>query len=335
MLRVGLSGGIGSGKSTVSARLAELGAVVVDADVIAREVVAAGSPGLGEIVDRFGAGMLTPDGALDRPALGQVVFDDPQARQDLERITHPRIRARSAELFAAAPADAVVVHDIPLLVELDLAADYALTVIVDVDAAERERRLVQRRGMPAAQARARIAAQADDAARAAAADVLLDNRGTVAELLAQVDALWHDRLVPFERGLRAGVPSQRPEQPSVVDPDPDRPHRARRLLARVRTALGESVVRADDNHDDHDHDRDSGPPSEGVIDLQVVVADLGVLDDPTIRTALAQVGLLVADGERMIVTADPALVVHCRVVDAGQGTTGRPVSPGPTPPREA
>ncbi|MFK5583909.1 dephospho-CoA kinase [Serinicoccus sp. LYQ131] len=333
MLRVGLSGGIGSGKSTVSARLAELGAVVVDADAVAREVVAAGTPGLGEIVDRFGVGMLTPDGALDRTALGQVVFDDPQARQDLERITHPRIRARSAELFADAPADAVVVHDIPLLVELDLVADYALTVIVDVDAAERERRLVQLRGMPSAQARARIAAQADDAARAAAADVLLDNRGTVAELLPRVDALWHDRLVPFERGLRAGVPSRRPERLSIVDPDPDWPHRARRLLARVRTALGESVLRAD-------HVGSTsvpGLPAKDVIDLQVVVADLGVLDDPTIRTALARVGLLVADGgwfdhghpavaagahrptlpKRMVKTADPAQVVHCHVRPVG------------------
>lgn len=332
MLRVGLSGGIGSGKSTVSARLAELGAVVVDADAVAREVVAAGTPGLGEVVDRFGAGVLTADGALDRPALGQVVFDDPRARQDLERITHPRIRARSAELFAAAPEDAVVVHDIPLLVELDLVADYALTVIVDVDAAERERRLVQLRGMPSAQARARIAAQADDAARTAAADVLLDNHGTVAELLARVDALWHDRLVPFERALRAGVPSRRPEQLSIVDPDPDWPHRARRLLARVHSALGEGVVRADV---DAGHGAGTGPHAHGVLDLRVVVAGPGVLDDPATRTALARVGLLVAEDERTIMTADPALVVHCRVIDAGQGTTGRPVSPGPTPPREA
>lgn len=341
MLRVGLSGGIGSGKSTVSARLAELGAVVVDADAVAREVVAAGTPGLGEVVDRFGAGVLTADGALDRAALGQVVFDDPRARQDLERITHPRIRARSAELFAAAPEDAVVVHDIPLLVELDLVADYALTVIVDVDAAERERRLVQLRGMPSAQARARIAAQADDAARAAAADVLLDNHGTVAELLSRVDALWHDRLVPFERSLRAGVPSRGPERLSIVDPDPDWPHRARRLLARVHSALGEGVVRADVDRQDHDAGHDvghvagTGPHAQGVLDLRVVVADPGVLDDPATRTALARVGLLVAEDERTIMTADPALVVHCRVVDAGQGTTGRPVSPGPTPPREA
>lgn len=341
MLRVGLSGGIGSGKSTVSARLAELGAVVVDADRIAREVVEPGRPALAEIAERFGPGVLTEDGALDRPALGAIVFDDDQARHDLEAITHPRIRARTRELVAAAPADAVVVNDIPLLVETDRVADYALTVIVDVPEEERLRRLVDLRGMPRDQARARIAAQADDTQRRAAADVLLDNSGTVAQLHARVDGLWRERLVPFERNLRSGTLSRRPEQLVVVDPDPDWSAQAARLLARVRTALGDRVVRAE-------HVGSTsvpGLPAKDVIDLQVVVADLAVVDDPAVRTALEKVGFLVPDRvwhdhdhndaddhddananananandhparwpKRILGTGDPGRVVHCHV----------------------
>lgn len=202
MLRVGLSGGIGSGKSTVSARLAELGAVVVDADLVAREVVEPGMPSLAEIAERFGPGVIAEDGSLDRPALGAVVFGDEQARRDLEAITHPRIHARSAELFAAAPDDAVVVHDLPLLVEMGRGRSYDLTVIVDVPEEVRLRRLVELRGMEIEQARARIAAQATDEERRAAADVLLDNSGTVEELHTQVDRLWHETLVPLARCRR-------------------------------------------------------------------------------------------------------------------------------------
>lgn len=333
MLRVGLSGGIGSGKSTVSARLAELGAVVVDADQVAREVVEPGTPALAEIAERFGAEVLTGDGALDRPALGALVFGDAQARRDLEAITHPRIQARSRELFAMAPADAVVVHDIPLLVETDRVADYALTVIVDVPEQERLRRLARSRGMPSDQARARIAAQADDGQRRAAADVLLDNSGSVEDLHGRVDLLWHGRLVPFERNLRTGTPVRRPEELAVVDPDPDWPAQAARLLARVRHALGDVALRAD-------HIGSTsipGLPAKDVIDLQVVVEQLDVLEEPATRAALAQVGLLVpdrvwhdhdhaADGEdapapswpkKIVATGDPARVVHCHVRPAG------------------
>lgn len=328
MLRVGLSGGIGSGKSTVSTRLAELGAVVVDADRVARAVVEPGTPALAEIGQRFGQDVLAADGSLDRAALGALVFQDAQARRDLEAITHPRIQARSRELFAEAPADAVVVHDIPLLVETGRVADYALTVIVDVPEQERLRRLVEIRGMPSDQARARIASQADDAQRRAAADVLLDNSGTVEELHARVDALWHERLVPFERNLRSGTPSRRPERLSVVDHDPTWPAQAERLLARLRQALGERVVRAD-------HVGSTSVPglrAKDVIDLQVVVDDLAVLADPGVRAALAQVGFLVPDRlwhdhdhtddhrassgtwpKRILGTGDPARVVHCHV----------------------
>ena len=332
MLWVGLSGGIGSGKSTVSARLAELGAVVIDADLIAREVVEPGTPALAEITERFGTMVLTTDGALDRPALGSVVFGDPAARADLEAITHPRIFARTQELRDGAPDDTVVVHDIPLLVELDRSADYALTLIVDVPEQVRLRRLVDLRGMDEAEARRRIAAQADDERRRKAADVLLPNIGSVEELHASVDRLWHERLVPFEAGLRGGRPSRRPEVLALVGPDPQWLAQAARLRERLRAALGEAAVRTD-------HIGSTSIPglaAKDVLDLQVVVPDLEVLDEPAVREALSRRGLLVVDravdgrgwwdhahgegfgpGEtwekRFVATADPARVVHVHV----------------------
>jgi dephospho-CoA kinase len=236
VLWVGLSGGIGSGKSTVSARLADLGAVVVDADALAREVVAPGTPGLAECVRRFGPEVLTADGSLDRPVLGRIVFGDEQARRDLERITHPRIAERTRELLAAAPPDAVVVHDIPLLVELDRAADYALTLVVDVPADVRLRRLVDLRGMEAAEARRRIAAQADDQQRHAAADVLLPNTGTVEELHHHVDEVWRARLVPFEENLRAG---RWTTSATVTGHEPPSPATVARVASRIRAALAD------------------------------------------------------------------------------------------------
>lgn len=327
MLWVGLSGGIGSGKSTVSARLAELGAVVVDADRVAREVVEPGRPALADIAHRFGPQVVGPDGALDRTVLGSVVFADADARRDLEAITHPRIAERALELVAAAPEDAVVVHDIPLLVELDRSADYALTVIVDVPADVRLRRLVELRGSEEADARRRIAAQADDGQRRAAADVLLDNTGAVEELHAQVGRLWTDRLVPFEANLRAGARSRRPETLSLVAPDERWAGHAERLLGRLRAALQDAALRAD-------HIGSTSVPSlpaKDVVDLQLVVRDLAVLDDGRVREALARRGFVVADDKawwdhahgakdpgqtwpkRVVATADPGRVVHCHV----------------------
>jgi dephospho-CoA kinase len=195
VLRVGLTGGAGAGKSTVAARLRELGAVVIDADALAREVLEPGSDGLREVVAAFGAQVLRPDGSLDRAALAAVVFADPERRRELEAITHPRIAARTSELLAAAPADAVVVHDVPLLVEKALAPAYELVVVVDAPVERRVERLVGR-GLTEADARARIAAQATRAERAAVADVWLDNDGSVADLVAAVDALWRGRLAP-------------------------------------------------------------------------------------------------------------------------------------------
>ncbi|UNX56173.1 dephospho-CoA kinase [Georgenia sp. TF02-10] len=203
MLAVGLSGGIGSGKSTVAAELARLGAVVVDADALAREVVAPGTAGLAAVVEAFGPGVLRPDGGLDRPALGRLVFADDAARRRLEGITHPLVAAEAARRQAAAGPGAVVVHDVPLLVENGLAQRYDLVVVVGAPVEVRLARL-RGRGMTEEDARARIRAQADDAARRAVADVWLDNSGTRAELVEQVRRLWAERLLPAA-GERAGA----------------------------------------------------------------------------------------------------------------------------------
>jgi dephospho-CoA kinase len=198
MLRIGLTGGIGAGKSTVSAALAEHGAVVVDADRIAREVVEPGTPGLAAVVAAFGGQVLTGDGALDRPALAAVVFADPAARARLDAIVHPLVRRRATELERAAreaDADAVVVHDVPLLVETGQAASYDLVLVVETGDEFRVPRLVAR-GLTEDDARARIAAQATDEQRRAVADVVLRNDGTPEELRAQVDRFWAERVEP-------------------------------------------------------------------------------------------------------------------------------------------
>jgi dephospho-CoA kinase len=193
VLRIGLTGGIGSGKSTVAAQLAARGAVIVDADRIAREVVAAGTPGLSAVVEAFGRNVLTSDGELDRPALAAVVFADAGARARLDAIVHPLVRQRAGEVEGAASADAVVVHDVPLLVETGQAASYDLVLVVEADEAARVARLVGR-GLSASDARARIASQASDEERRAVADVVLDNSGTPEQLTAQVDRFWAERV---------------------------------------------------------------------------------------------------------------------------------------------
>jgi dephospho-CoA kinase len=195
MLRIGLTGGIGSGKSTVSALLDDRGAVIIDADRIAREVVEPGTPGLAAVVEAFGDGVLTADGSLDRPALAAVVFADPAARARLDGIVHPLVRDRAVQLAAAAPPDAVLVNDVPLLVETGQAGSYDLVVVVEADLETRLARLVQR-GLPEVDARARIAAQATDEQRRAVADVVLDNSGTREQLAEQVAKLWEDRIQP-------------------------------------------------------------------------------------------------------------------------------------------
>ena len=189
-LRVGLTGGIGSGKSEVARLLAAHGAVVIDSDVLAREVVAPGTEGLVEVVSAFGPGVLTPSGDLDRPALGRLVFADQAARVRLEAIVHPRVRRRAAEIEAAAAPDAVVVHDVPLLVETGQADRFDEVVVVDVPEEVQVERLARLRGMAEEDARARIAAQASRTERLAAATVVVDNAGSLDELRSRVDQVW-------------------------------------------------------------------------------------------------------------------------------------------------
>lgn len=188
-MQVGLTGGVGSGKSTVSARLAELGAVVIDADAIAREVVEPGTPGLAAVVARFGEDVLDPDGRLNRPAVAEIVFNDDAARADLNAIVHPLVGARTGELMAAAAPDDIVIYDVPLLVESNMAEGFEVVIVVETDPEIRVVRLEQR-GMPEADARARIAIQATDEQRRAVADELIENNGSREDLIAAVDAVW-------------------------------------------------------------------------------------------------------------------------------------------------
>ena len=192
VLILGLTGGIGSGKSTVSRAFAERGAVIVDADLIAREVVAPGTPGLVAVLAEFGAHLERPDGGLDREALGKVVFADDGARARLAGILHPLIGARSAELWAAAEADgaAVLVHDVPLLVESNLQDSYDEVIVVDVPPEIQLDRLVRLRGMDPAEAQQRISAQATREQRLAAATEVIVNDGSLEELEATVESLW-------------------------------------------------------------------------------------------------------------------------------------------------
>ncbi|MET1061055.1 MAG: dephospho-CoA kinase [Nocardioides sp.] len=185
-MRVGLTGGVASGKSTVSALLAEHGAVVIDADLLAREVVAPGTEGLAEIVAAFGDALLTPDGALDRPAMGAIVFADEGKRRVLEAIIHPRVRARGRELEQEAGPGALVVHDIPLLVETGQPGRFDAVVVVDVPPELQIERMTTLRGMSPQEAASRVAAQATREQRLAAATHVIDNTGTLDDLRQRV-----------------------------------------------------------------------------------------------------------------------------------------------------
>jgi dephospho-CoA kinase len=321
MLRVGLTGGIGAGKSTVATRLAEHGAVLVDSDRIAREVVEPGTPGLAAIVAAFGEDVLAEDGSLNRPALAAKAFADEGSRKRLNAIVHPLVGARTAELMAEAAPDAVVVHDIPLLVEGNLAPAYHLVVIVDAPMEVRVRRLVEARGMAEDDARARIRAQASDAQRRAVADVWLDNGGAQDIVLADVDALWADRLVPFEANVRLRRP--RPPMSPVITPyDTTWPMQAERQLARLRQAAGDRLLRAD-------HIGSTsvpGLPAKDVLDLQLTVPSLA--DADAVAGAISDAGFPLLEGEwvddpqedgaspwpkRVHVGADPKRAVNVHV----------------------
>ncbi|WP_072807397.1 dephospho-CoA kinase [Rhodococcoides yunnanense] len=272
MLRLGLTGGIGAGKSTVSKILSGSGGVLIDADAIAREVVEPGTTGLEQLVAAFGKDILSPDGSLDRPALAAKAFGSDDARATLNSIVHPLVGARTVELLDGAPADAVVVQDIPLLVEGNSGALFHLVAVVFADAEERVERLVGQRKMPEHDARARIAAQASDDARRAAADIWIDNSGAPGDIDDVVRALWSERLVPFERNIRNGVVVR--TAPTLVPADPTWPAQAERLIARLALVCGSAAARID-------HIGSTAVPglaAKDVIDIQITVGSLDVAD---------------------------------------------------------
>ena len=328
MLRVGLTGGIGSGKSTVARRLVALGAVLIDADQIAREVVEPGTPGYSAVVSAFGDGILAPDGSIDRPALGRVVFAAAERRLALNAIVHPLVGERRAELLAAAPSDAVVVEDIPLLVENKLSPGFHLVVVVGAPAEERVRRLAAHRDMAADDAWARVHAQASDDERLAAADAWLDNSGDVGSLEAVVDSLWHGRLVPFAVNVETRSPVVHSGPAILVPPDESWPAAAMRLIARTQFAAGERCRRVD-------HVGSTSVPgiwAKDVIDLQLSVATLD--DAGTMYDALTDAGFPAVPGidgdnpkpsdpdpmrwrKRLHASADPGRAAHLHIREVG------------------
>ncbi|MGH3426931.1 MAG: dephospho-CoA kinase, partial [Terriglobales bacterium] len=239
VLLIGLTGGIGSGKTTIAARMAHLGAVVIDADRLSREVVAVGTPGLDAVRAEFGDEILLGDGSLDRQRMATLVFGDAAARGRLNAIVHPLVRERATEEIAAVPAGSVVVNDVPLLVENQMAACYHLIVAALVDRGRRLERLTAR-GMAADLAGARIDAQATDRQRLDVADVVIDNDGPLDETLQQVDALWRHRLLPFRDNL---VAEKAAELPVQLEPyDPQWVQRYWRVARRLRAALSPALV---------------------------------------------------------------------------------------------
>jgi dephospho-CoA kinase len=273
MLRIGLTGGIGAGKSALSATFAECGGIIVDGDVIAREVVQPGTDGLASLVEAFGEDILQPDGSLDRPALAAKAFADDEARQKLNGIVHPLVGQRRAEIIASVPQDAVVVEDIPLLVESGMAPLFPLVVVVHADVELRVRRLVELRGMPEEDARARIAAQADDNQRRAVADIWLDNSGSQEELVTRAREVWNDRIVPFAHNVAQRQIVRAAAR--VVPADPTWPDQARRIVARLATTCGHKALRVD-------HIGSTAVPefdAKDVIDIQLTVESLAVADE--------------------------------------------------------
>lgn len=258
----------------VAARLKELGAVLVDADAIARDVVAPGTPGLAAVVRAFGADILDAAGRLDRPRLGAVVFGDPERRAELNGIIHPLVRQQAAAVIAAAPADAVVVQDIPLLVETGQQSSFHLVVVVDAAAEVRLQRMVKHRSMTEEEARSRMAAQAARDVRLAAADVVLDNSGTPEELKREVDLLWQDRLVPYARNISNATVAARNGGPMLAPHDSDWRRQASLLMDRLRAAVPDEVLAVD-------HIGSTAVPgldAKDVIDLQLAVTDLETAD---------------------------------------------------------
>lgn len=290
----------------MSSTFSELGGIVVDGDVIAREVVEPGTDGLAKLVDAFGEQILAEDRSLNRPALAAIAFSDEEKRQTLNGIVHPLVGQRRSELIAAAADDAVIVEDIPLLVESGMAPMFPLVVIVHADENLRVKRLIEHRGFTEQDARARIAAQATEEQRRAIADVWLDNSGTSDQLVETARQLWHERILPFAHNLHEGRPAQC--EPVVVPYDPTWPDQARRIVARLQTACGHRAVRVE-------HVGPTAVPgtdTEDVIDVQVTVGSLDDADD--LCDALTTAGYVRADTE-----ASDAPRIH-RSADPGRPT---------------
>jgi dephospho-CoA kinase len=281
MIRIGLTGGIGAGKSTVSAAFSECGGIIVDGDVIAREVVEPGTEGLAALVDAFGEDILLPDGALNRPALAAKAFVDDERRNTLNGIVHPLVGRRREEIIAAVSEDAVVVEDIPLLVETGMAPMFPLVVVVHADEETRVERLIKR-GMIEADARARIAAQASEDQRRAIADALLDNSGSQGELVEKARDIWYNRVLPLAHNIRMRHTVR--IAPELVPYDPTWPDDAGRIINRLKMACGAEALRVD-------HIGSTAVPgmdAKDVIDIQVTVASLDDADE--LANTLADIG---------------------------------------------
>jgi dephospho-CoA kinase len=285
MLRIGLTGGIGAGKSTVSAAFNECGGIIVDGDVIAREVVEPGTEGLARLVDAFGEDILLPDGALNRPALAAKAFVDDKRRATLNGIVHPLVARRREEIIASVSGhpekDTVVVEDIPLLVETGMAPMFPLVVVVHADEQLRVERLIKR-GMGEADARARIAAQAPEEQRRAIADVLLDNSGSQDELVEKASDLWQHRVLPLAHNIRTRQIAE--HKLKLIPYNPAWSDDAKRIVKRIQIACGEKSLRVD--HIGSTAVEDMG--ATDVIDIQVTVTSLAIADELT--DALADIG---------------------------------------------
>lgn len=324
MLRIGLTGGIGAGKSTVSAILAEHGAVIIDADKIAREVVAPGEPLLEELARTFGDQVIAADGGLDRPRLAAAAFADEEGTAALNGLMHPAIRTRTAEHFEENSDAEVVVHDVPLLVENAMTPAYHLNLLVDVPADLRLQRLMDARGMDRADAQARIARQAGDDERRAVCDVIIDNAGAVEDTQAAVSHLVSDRLLPFAENLRL---QRRAERGGIELCDPaeaDWSGEAARIIAKLRHGT--------DDRYDVEHIGSTAIPglvAKDVIDLQMLVPDQAAAD--TLAPRLADLGYPgeagvdhLGEGEhtakRFHANTDPGRAVNLHVRTAGSAS---------------
>lgn len=291
MLSLGLTGGIAAGKSLLSARFRELGAQVIDADKLAREVVAPGTPGLDAVVNQFGSSLRLADGSLDRARLGALVFSDTTARESLNSIIHPLVRAEAESLKRAAGASTIVVQDIPLLVETGQGANFHLVVVAQASKDVRLARMMRERGMSGENALARIAAQATDDERAAAADVVIVNEGAPEQALAELDELWHQRLFPFAANLANGVSAPSYGPAAIVPSDPNWAPQGARIMARLAKATGENVVGID-------HIGSTAVPglaAKDVLDLQIRVRSLDAAD--ALAQSLAEAGYPSRDGD--------------------------------------